>query len=281
MSNQFPGDFQAARPRAAFHAARDQINQIPDDRLIPIKVDIETAITTVLGCAPHLEKLRPEVASALPGHGLGPYDNVELYALALSHAHSLHKAAARPPEPIPALVAAATVVRTRLVTDIIALVERGRLPKDALQKLRGTTGFSNLGYDLLFVSTLLRENWETIQAKTAIESAELDNAEELADRLTTAVGLREHAVKARLEATRTRHQAFTLFERSYQEVRRIVAFVRYYEGDAERIAPSIYRGRGGRGKTPKSVSNGAASPAPTAPVANANDGPITPSGESQ
>ncbi|NUP12373.1 MAG: hypothetical protein HOW73_40530 [Polyangiaceae bacterium] len=53
----------------------------------------------------------------LPAHDLAPYDEIGTLALALGHAHALHKAAARPPEPIPDLVAAAGVVRTRLLTE--------------------------------------------------------------------------------------------------------------------------------------------------------------------
>ncbi|NUP10021.1 MAG: hypothetical protein HOW73_28565 [Polyangiaceae bacterium] len=257
MTIEFPPDIPGTKFRAAFHALREAIVAILDDQLIPITVDIEAAVTTVMGCLPQLERLRPEVVRVLPTHDLAPYDEIGTRALALGHAHALHKAAARPPEPIPDLVAAAGVVRTPLLTDITVLVNRDVLQGEPLKQLRGTTGFMNLASDLLFVATMLRTNWGKVKTKSAIDARELDDAEDLAERLTTAIGLREHAVKARLEATRTRHQAFTLFERGYQEVRRIIAFVRHYEGDAERIAPSIYRGRGGRGKAPKPVSNGA------------------------
>jgi hypothetical protein len=39
-----------------------------------------------------------------------------------------------------------------------------------------------------------------------------------------------------------------LFLKAYDETRRAVKFLRWRERDAETIVPSLYRGRGGRGK---------------------------------
>ncbi len=46
-----------------------------------------------------------------------------------------------------------------------------------------------------------------------------------------------------------RARAFTLFSRAYDQVRRAVNVLRWDEGDADSIAPSLYAGRGGRGKS--------------------------------
>ena len=63
-----------------------------------------------------------------------------------------------------------------------------------------------------------------------------------------AAGLREQGPAVVQDVARIRDQAFTLMMRAYDEVRRAVTFLRWQQGDADTIAPSLYAGRGGRGK---------------------------------
>ena len=72
-----------------------------------------------------------------------------------------------------------------------------------------------------------------------------------------------------------RDQAFALFAKKYDELRRAVWFVRWQEGDADEYAPSLYAGRGSRKSDetapaePPAAGNVTAAPAPTAPPAPA------------
>jgi hypothetical protein len=59
-----------------------------------------------------------------------------------------------------------------------------------LKDLKGPLGYKNQAFDLLTLLTMGREAWPRIQGKTAVTSAELDEAETLADQLLTAVGER-------------------------------------------------------------------------------------------
>ena len=76
-----------------------------------------------------------------------------------------------------------------------------------------------------------------------------------------------------LGATADRTRAFVLFVRCYDEIRRAVSFLRWNEGDADTLVPSLYAGRGGRGKSepargePESDKETPAAPTPVAPVA--------------
>ncbi|MFS8069892.1 MAG: hypothetical protein ACMG6S_26300, partial [Byssovorax sp.] len=47
------------------------------------------------------------------------------------------------------------------------------------------------------------------------------------------------------EAADRKLRAFTLFTNAYDQVRRGVMYLRWDEGDADSLAPSLYKGRGG------------------------------------
>lgn len=57
---------------------------------------------------------------------------------------------------------------------------------------------------------------------------------------------------ARASASDDRVRAYSLVLAAYSEVRRATSHVRWHQGDAESFAPSLWTGRGGRGK-PKEV----------------------------
>ncbi len=60
--------------------------------------------------------------------------------------------------------------------------------------------------------------------------------------------MREQTPDALAAAALLRQKAFTLAVKTYGALRRGVLYLRYDEGDADRIAPSLYAGRGGRGR---------------------------------
>jgi hypothetical protein len=67
----------------------------------------------------------------------------------------------------------------------------------------------------------------------------------------SAVGSREEAPANVAEVAQQRQRNFTLFVKAYDEVRRAVSFLRWKEGDLDRIAPSLYSGRGNSNVRPK------------------------------
>jgi len=105
--------------------------------------------------------------------------------------------------------------------------------------------------------------------------SELDAAELLGRQLMDAVGAREQApaVQAQVQAQRQRN--FTLFSRSYDQVRRAISYLRWDDDDIDSICPSLYAGRGGgrRKEVPAPVPS-APLPDPAAP-ATGNAAPAT------
>jgi hypothetical protein len=99
------------------------------------------------------------------------------------------------------------------------------------------------------LAALIRDVWPKIAGKTMLQASELDQAETLADRIVTAVGHREQGPAVVATAAEDRQRAFTLFLNTYNQVRRAVHFLRWDQGDADAIVPSLYAvGRSARRK---------------------------------
>jgi hypothetical protein len=64
-----------------------------------------------------------------------------------------------------------------------------------------------------------------------------------ADRLISAVGDRAQT-PTQIDAADRRQRAFSLFVKAYDQARRAIQYVRWQQGDADSIAPSLYSGRG-------------------------------------
>ena len=75
----------------------------------------------------------------------------------------------------------------------------------------------------------------------------------MAVELLEAVSERDRAAVAAKDVKVIRQQAFTLFVRTYNDVRRAIAYVRGKQGDADQIAPSLYKGRNNHRPTKKSA----------------------------
>jgi hypothetical protein len=110
--------------------------------------------------------------------------------------------------------------------------------------------------------------------------ADVTAASRVALRLTRLLGEREQGAVKLAEATELRQRAFTLFSRTYDEVRAGLAYVRRRTDDAEDIAPNLYSGVSNRpASEPKEgdapvAADGKAPPA-VPPAASATVPPAT------
>lgn len=163
--------------------------------------------------------------------------------MALAYAHGAYLAASHQPQSLEELGAEATLLREVLVADATAQAARGIVSRGVLAQIRSGTGYRDAAFDLLALVNLYRASWSAIEGKTGISLRELELAEILADRLMTAVGVREQAVPTRTVAIDERQRAFTLCVGTYEQFRRAVQYMRFEEADADGLAPSLYSGR--------------------------------------
>jgi len=184
----------------------------------------------------------------MPGFDLARFSRLRLYALALGHTHAVYRAATGPSDAVVAMSERVAEFREMLHADAMALAKRGLLEEASVAKLKSGLGYKNLAFDVVSLVSLFRDRWAGISSKTAVQVAELDEAARLAQKLITGVGLREQAPAAVGAAALARQKAFTLFVKAYDDARRAVTFLRWHQDDVDSIAPSLYAGRGGRGK---------------------------------
>jgi hypothetical protein len=241
---------------AGFERVEAEVRAVPERDLVLVNLDVPSAVATALGAWPEIVQRREEVA-ALKGVDIAKFDKIRDYAFALGHAHSEYRAALGPADPIGTLAEEVTEAREQLFADAQGLGRRGLLEASRVEKLRSGVGYKNVAFDVLGLVGLFRERAQDLAGKTAVTAQELDQAAELAQRLVTAVGLKEQSPATITAAALLRQQAFTLFTQAYDEARRAIGFLRWHAGDSDTIAPSLWAGRGGRK---------AAEPEPTAPI---------------
>lgn len=240
-----------------------ELQQLLLDELTIINLDIPSVVATTLGALPEIRALRSEVKKQLPDFDLAAFDKLEDYAFTLNEAHMRYLTATQPADDLDALSAEANALRETLFADASALARRGLLDGNKLKELRGPNGYKNLATDLGMLASMLRDGWPQFQGRSAIEGSELERAVKIGQRLLRIVGLREQGPATVAQATDIRSRAFTLLARTYDNARRAATYLRWTAGDVDRIAPSLYAGRGnGRRKSAEP-----ATPAPTpAPV---------------
>ena len=99
--------------------------------------------------------------------------------------------------------------------------------------------------DLPGSRTLFKESWGKVSSKTAVERTEIDRAAELGPAVLVALAARKNGAKA-VDTEDQRARAFACSSGAYDSCRRAVAYLRWKEGDAESIAPSLFKKRAGR-----------------------------------
>jgi hypothetical protein len=257
-------DDMPSRLASAYARVLPEMDALPASEVITINIDVPTAVTSALGAWPKISMLRSELAMRLPDFDVAQLDRLEAYARATAHAHALYMAASSPTG-LQQLGERVAKLREVLCSDAVALSKRGLLDGERLKQLKGPPGYKNMAFDLLALAALFRERWSALEGKTPIQLNELTQAETLAEDLIAAVGRRERASTQATAASDRRQRAFTLLANAYDQARRGITYLRWNDGDADLIAPSLYAGRG---NTRRRVSDEselpAAEPAPIA-----------------
>lgn len=239
---------KALDPEAALAAVKKEALALAAEDLATINVDIPLAVSISLGVIPHLAEHREQITVELPHFPIKRFDKLHKYTVAAYQAHILWM----PPEvnenQVAALLSEASPLRGTLLSDAEALALRGLLDADAVAAIRAGKGNLDTANDLVALSQLLGANWNKIKGRTGATQEEVGRAATLGVEFLSALGVRDHGLLTTPDtAADLRRRTFTLFVRAYDEVRRAITYLRWHEGDADVIIPSLYKGRGGRG----------------------------------
>jgi hypothetical protein len=179
----------------------------------------------------------------------------------------LHLGASVTPDALARLAERSSTARRSLFLWTEALADRGLVDGTRLPEIRAGKGYRDDAEDILRLVAILRASWAQIHAKLPLDAAELDAAEETAQKLLAAVHARELTKLDASETVQLRGAAFTLFYTAWDQIRRVVQYVRWNEDDADGFAPSLFlrtprrSGRDGPDAVTKSPTDGAAAPA--------------------
>lgn len=250
----------------AYKRAQAKIEAVDAAKVLPINLDITAATATVLGAMGGVIAYRQQVEAEVPRFPVTLFDDIETFAYALLYVNSVYQVSVEPKDELQPLLEQATQKLTVLQADASALAKRGLIPAEILGELSPDRGYKAAAANLQLVYTALDTHWEKIVGKCAVDRAELDLAGRLAARIVRLVGLREQSPSAVADATLTRARAYTLFVNAWDEIRRAIGYVRWQQGDADEIAPSLYANRGKRRpEQPEKPATPPVAPAPTEP----------------
>lgn len=221
------------RGRRAWASVREELEALPRASLAVVNLDVPAAVGRALAHAPAICALRAPIASALPLQPLADLDLLETYAFAAWFAHV--RCLGERPARGRALFDEAIARRRELREACAALARKGLLDRGRLSACRGRLRTADVATELVALCSLLAERWDAIARRTALERADVAAACSVGHRLLLALEARPD--DAAFEA---RARAFTRFVQAYDACRRAVAVVRRADGDADRIAPSLY-----------------------------------------
>ncbi len=225
----------------AFATVRAEIEAVPANALLRINVDIPRAARCGLVAAENVEPLQPDLAE-LRRFDVRPVRMLGLYSLALLHTHDLATEGGGDLPPLSVLVGEATPLREGLLRTAELLAHYGFVSVERVAAIRRGHGYADLAEDVLALGRMFDELWPHVHDKVVAKREDVDRAVVLSAQLQKALAIHEADINPLTKHKGRRHlraQAFTLFCRAYEETRRGVAFLRWYEGDALGIVPSL------------------------------------------
>lgn len=230
-----------ALPSPALDAVMPLLLAIAEEDILTLRLDPQQAVLTAVGSTSSVLVHEPALVACFGAERAQAIHRTVPLARAFEAADARFVAGAGVDlEPLAAEVAAA---RAGLVLAAEALIQRKALPKKALAKLIGGNAYPDRITDVRVLVALLRGRWADVAPHTKLTAAELDAAQALADAFSVALGEREQAAERESEAARLRARAWTAFFRNWETVRKMVHYLRWHQGDADAIAPSLYAGR--------------------------------------
>jgi hypothetical protein len=258
----------------AYNRVKAELEALHVDELAPINVDIVSATSIALGVAERILAHRDRMAK-LPEFEIKHVDNLVDYAKAAWYAY-VTNLPAPDPQDLNLYLAEVATLRSKFLMWAAPLVGAGKFDDVAVAKIKDGSGHKDTASDLVALVGLYRSKWDEIKNMCGVTDEELTRAAEIAPAVFGLVSRREFQTSAVLSDGSLRvRRAWTLLDRAYSNCRRGLSFLRYEEGDADTLAPSLRRNAGPRTSTSES-----AAPTPTAAPAEPHTPPTNGSPQS-
>jgi hypothetical protein len=233
--------------RADFEATAAARAAIEVAQTVPFNLDVGYAVRVARAVPPRVAHLR-DVLVQLYGFDVAHLDGMASLASALEYAQIVLDMRAKRVRDLPELAAEGYQLRSLLFTYCDLLALKGLVPAEQIAALREGTGYDDLVRDLNNLVYLFQEKPELLPAGAPVTAAEVARANTLARAMSDAMGNDAEVAISQGELGDARRKLAHLLIVSHKEVRRAVAYLRFHEGDAQTLVPSLYQRGPGRAK---------------------------------
>jgi hypothetical protein len=227
----------------AFLALESEIRAVHKADLITQNLDTDYVVRQALAAAPRLASLRPAMEKLREVVDLALVDKLTQLAHAFWYATGDFIKLDRGAETLAQLYEEGLKLRDLMNLTRAVFDKQGVAEGVQLEQVKTAVGYSNVSRGLVAHVRYFQENWQDLNGKCPITTADLERAAYVAGRLIDAAALKEGANPNVVESSLLRHQALTLLVKAYDEARRAVSCLRWNERDLEVIVPSLYGGK--------------------------------------
>ena len=234
--------------KAALEARRERLAAMSEEQIARrLRLDVATTCTLAVTAVQNVAELRGELVAQFGENAAQLLDGLEVTARAARQADVEHEGRDEGVE-LAQLHKELVAMHERLLADADSLAVRGFLSRERIAGFRDARSYQGALRSVVGLVSVLREQWSSLASRTPITAADLAAADDAALRFEAALAKGPQA-NGRVAALETRTRALSLLVHEYEQLRRMVGFLRYFENDADRYVPSLYAGRGGRKPT--------------------------------
>jgi hypothetical protein len=236
----------------ALTQVRPLLDAMPASALGRITLHVPMAVSIGLGALPNIVARQDEFRRRLPEYDHERAGRLREFAHAALYAHIIAARYGDGSTRLPALLAEAAPLRTRMLGAAELHSIYGEFDAGRVATIRQGTGHFDTANDLIELAMLFRETRDRLAGKTPVTDGEIVRARELGLEIVDALGQRRVGTDGAATPTRPdedRLKAFWLYAGTYEESRRAMTYVRWHEGDADLLVPSLFSGRRRRGSS--------------------------------
>lgn len=231
------------RTSQALALLRPELLAMEPALILPVNLDVPAAAMTVLGSLELVRSFEPALTGIFGADATRPIERLELLALAALGAHAQWRMVDAGRN-VRLQVRELTGIRDVLRAEAGALILHRVIAAGVIDELVGGKRSEDLCLDVLQLVSVFQRHWDVIEGGSGVGRLSLVRAENLADELLLA--LAERGQRQLSPAADLRNRAFSLMVHTYDDVQRLITFLRWKERDYEAIAPSLWAKRAAR-----------------------------------
>jgi hypothetical protein len=243
MASAIPLD-NLEEAEAAYNRIRPELDALSESELTPINVDLVSATSIALGVAERITGHRERMAK-LPEFDIRHVDNLVDYAKGAWYAYVTNLPVADPRD-LTEYLTEVSSLRSKMLMWAAPLVGAGKFDESAVAKIKDGSGHKDSASDLVALVGLYRSKWEEVKNMCGVTEQELGRAAQIAPAVFSLLSRREFQTNVVSDGSLRVRRAWTLLDRAYNHCRRALSFLRFEEGDADTLAPSLRRNAGPR-----------------------------------